>query len=108
MTSLRTFQNEIDEIQHREIVKQRAVAHATQEKENKKAPAVPTSPTVTTTSEVPALVDIPSISEDMSANDEEIQVWRSSICNDSRTFLVIVRPYYFPEPRRTTIKRGTL
>ncbi|KAJ3476836.1 hypothetical protein NLI96_g10887 [Meripilus lineatus] len=73
MTSLRTFQNEIDEIQHREIVKQRAVAHATQEKENKKAPAVPTSPTVTTTSEVPALVDIPSISEDMSANDEEIQ-----------------------------------
>ena len=34
---MRTFQNEIDEIQHREIVKQRAVAHATQEKENKKA-----------------------------------------------------------------------
>lgn len=28
MTSLRTFQNEIDEIQHREVVKQRAAGHA--------------------------------------------------------------------------------
>ncbi|KAH8107926.1 P-loop containing nucleoside triphosphate hydrolase protein [Cristinia sonorae] len=36
MTSLRTFQNEIDEIRHREVVKQRAAGHATLEREKDK------------------------------------------------------------------------
>jgi hypothetical protein len=35
MTSLRTFQNEIDEIQTRETIKQRAQAVIEKEKENK-------------------------------------------------------------------------
>ncbi|KAI0092948.1 GTP-binding protein 1 [Irpex rosettiformis] len=34
MTSLRTFQNEIDEIQHREALKQKIIAHGASEKEN--------------------------------------------------------------------------
>lgn len=74
MTSLRTFQNEIDEIQHREIAKQRVVAHVVQEKENKKVTAVPISPTVSTTTEATPVLDIPPITEDLSDMDEEIKV----------------------------------
>jgi parvulin-like peptidyl-prolyl isomerase len=35
MTTLRTFQTEIEEIHHRELVKQRAQVVTTEEKENK-------------------------------------------------------------------------
>lgn len=35
MTTLRTFQTEIEEIHHRELTKQRAQVMATEEKENK-------------------------------------------------------------------------
>jgi hypothetical protein len=62
MTSLRTFQNEIEEIHTRELAKQRAAGHATvtvndREKENKRpltdAPLSPgVNKTPTTTEEV--------------------------------------------------------
>lgn len=39
MTSLRTFQNEIDEIQHREVTRQRTQAALERGKEKEKKPA---------------------------------------------------------------------
>ncbi|KAH8119238.1 GTP-binding protein 1 [Phellopilus nigrolimitatus] len=50
MTSLRTFQNEIEEIHTKEIAKQRAHGHAELEKENKK----PSEKLTSTVSQVPA------------------------------------------------------
>lgn len=49
MTSLRTFQNEIDEIQHREALMQKAIAHVASEKEKEAKRS-----TATTTKEVKA------------------------------------------------------
>lgn len=73
MTSLRTFQHEIDEISHREVAKQRAAAtHTVQDKENsKKVPAaVPSA-----VPEAVVVKDGPAAEiEGLSDKDEEIQV----------------------------------
>ena len=89
MTSLRTFQHEIDEIQHRELVKQRATVPTIpeKEKENKKLP-------VGLADRKPAAADntIPVESagavDNSSDIDKEIQVWLSSSIDAEVKFML--------------------
>ena len=70
MTSLRTFQNEIDKIQHREALKQKIMAHVASEKDAKeKDPAKRPAPTKV--AEVKADVANKPSTEDVSTGGED-------------------------------------
>lgn len=79
MTSLRTFQQEIDNIQHREVAKQRihALAERDSTKENKKVHTV--SPTIESKEVIPPITDVKEVDtgQGLAELDEQIQVRRS-------------------------------
>lgn len=74
MTSLRTFQNEIDQIQHREVAKQRTQAHVVEKTKEKDAKP----PTKQTEAEIPpptaALDAVDESTTELAETEEKIQV----------------------------------
>lgn len=75
MTSLRTFQNEIDQIQHREVAKQRTqalVIEKIKEKDVKKPPAKPGEVEVFTAPAAPVVVE--EAETELAGTEGKIQV----------------------------------